>query len=106
MSEPSMRPSITTMTTVIAAAINTSTSVKARVRTRGVARVKLHFVFGWIVIGLILGNDPDVIAVGLIGRGRVRRPGHTHRHLVQCRVVESRGRRRAIAGIARKNKDS
>src|SRR5438874_9987372 len=70
MREPSIAPSRRTMMTVIPVAINNSTNVKAR--SRGIGRVKPNFLFGRIIIGLVFGNEPHVIALSLICRRRVR----------------------------------
>src|SRR4029079_1515773 len=103
-SEPSIVPRKTTMMAVMPVAINNSANVnppslKAMARrerkverSRGMGRINPTFLFGRIIIGSILGNDPHIIAVSLIRRGRwalIRheRPEHTNRYLVSTRRI-------------------
>src|SRR5438270_13624431 len=100
MSEPSIAPSRRTMMTVIPVAINNSANVKAR--SRGMGRVKPNFLFGRIIIGLVFGNEPHVIAFSLICRRRVRWDSHSHGDLV---CVCRRGRRKPGRRVVREDVD-
>src|SRR5438477_13182471 len=90
MSEPSMAPNRRMMMTVIPVAIINS------------ARVKPNFLFGRIIIGLVFGNEPHVIAFSLICRRRVRWDSDSHGDFV---CVCRRGRGKTGRSVVREDID-